>query len=292
MKLDIDQNGIICVDQIINESREYVHNFSWFNFSSYDKIVVAKHKKEIKLMNWKNIGDGMSVFCFLDRNEIIFEKINKIWFWLGFSLFQWFDEETWRKTFFLYKISENELEKINKFLNINWYDINLVKTEKWIFVNWNIDWRDNLNEWEFENIEILFSLLFSLTLIYWKLELKNSVLISAKIHIPLFGVNENKKDIFDNIVKKLSDKWIFLQKSIVNSNNWIVYQISIQDYELLCSFKNFCKDYVDIEKVQKYEYKNEISQILNDFVKEDNSFENGEDYLKKFSKWIIKLLNK
>jgi len=300
MKLNIDKNWIICVDEVINHTKEYSHNLSWFSFSSYDEMVIAKHKKEIKILNWKNIGDGMSVFCFVPREEIILQGLNKIsfkgytssWFSLWFGMFQWFDEQTWSKNHFLYKISEKELENINKFLNIDSKDIKLSKTDKWVFVNWEILSRENVDDNMLNDLDFLTSFLFSLTLIYWKLEVKNAELISAKIHVPLFWVHENKKDLFDKIVENLRQKWVFLQKSLVNSNSWIVYQISCQDYEILCSFRNLCKDFLSIEKVQKLEYKQEINQILNNFVKENPEFENSEEFIKKIQTWIIKTLNK
>lgn len=293
MKIGVGADWIVCAGEVINESREYSHILSWFSFSRHDTMVVAKHKKELKIINWKNIGDGMSVFYFLPRKEFVLETINQSWFSFAFGMFQWFDEETWKTNSFLYKVSEKELESIQNFLNINQQDLKLNKTEKWIFVEWKVLSWDAVWEKDLWDVDFVVSFLFALTLLYGIFEVKNKELISAKIHIPLFGVYENKKEFFDSMVDILKSKWIFLQKSIVVSNNWIVYQIACQDYEILNAFKNIWAWYVDVERVLKYEQIQEIKQQLNAFIVDYTGLENSREFSQQLQNdWIIKVLNK
>lgn len=282
MKIGVDSNWIVCVGAVLNETREYGHVLSWFSFSRCDTMVVARHKKELKIINWKNIGDGMSVFCFLPRKEVVVASIDQGWFSLGFGMFQWFDEETWKITNFLYKVSEKDIETIQQFLSIHPQDITINKTEKGIFVDGKIASWDSVGEEQLWNLDFVVSFLFALVLLYGKFEVKNQDLLSAKIHIPLFGVYENKKDFFDTLIDALKAKWIFLQKSIVESNNGIVYQIACQDYEILNAFKTMLVWSIDIQNVLKYEQTKEIQQSLQAFV---------EDAVQLHG-WIIKVLSK
>jgi hypothetical protein len=49
--------------------KKYQHNLSNYVVEDYDKTVFVRHKKEIKEVQWKDLGQNMNVFWVADRPE-------------------------------------------------------------------------------------------------------------------------------------------------------------------------------------------------------------------------------
>jgi hypothetical protein len=62
MKLVIDSNHLVCIENPnIPQTKEYTYNVGGYSFSDFDKGLVVLHKKDFKITNLKNLGDGMNV---------------------------------------------------------------------------------------------------------------------------------------------------------------------------------------------------------------------------------------
>ena len=185
MKILIDQSNILTIENPnIPKIKEYTNIASGYKFSDYDKWIIVYHKKEIKIINLKNLWDSMNVFYFTKRETLVEEHLNQDWFASAFGLFSGFDENSWKKYFFIPRMKESELKPLNENLDKLLIDIWLEKSDKWIVVNQeranNIPVVSFSNETERTNV---FSFLFWLVLIYGKIDTKNWEIIWIKIHL-------------------------------------------------------------------------------------------------------------
>lgn len=294
MKILIDQNNLLTIENPnIPKLKEYSNIASGYNFSDYDKWIIVYHKKQIKIINLKNLWDTMNVFWIKKRKPFIENKLDEDWFESAFGLFNWFDENTWKKYFFIPKIKESEFEILKKKLHKLAVDINLEKNEKGVCVSSLSDWDNKIPSAIINNgITSIFSFLFWLVLIYGKMDIKNWDLVSIKIHIPLFGQYIKYKEELDSLLKFLQEDGIFISRSIVQNKDWITYQISSSDYEFLWSLAYFYQSIEKIQKILKQEttenIKSELINFLeiNDLIPEDWK----EDVIAMIEDGIVKIL--
>jgi hypothetical protein len=295
MKILIDQSNILTIENPnIPKIKEYTNIASGYKFSDYDKWILVYHKKEIKIINLKNLWDSMNVFYFTKRETLVEEHLNQDWFASAFGLFSGFDENNWKKYFFIPRMKESELKPLNENLEKLLIDIWLEKSDKWIVVNQKegstkIPVVSFPNETERTNV---FSFLFWLVLIYGKIDTKNWEIIWIKIHIPLFGQYTKYKDELDEMIKNLQEDWIFLNSSIVQNGDGIIYQINSSDYELLWSFVNFYQSIEKIQKILKQEFTEKAKSDLLSFMDTNEQVpEDGKDeVIKMIEDGVMKLL--
>ena len=286
MKLTIDQNNLLVIENSnIPQSKEYNYNVGGYEFSSFDKWLVIYHKKQLKIINLKDLWEKMWVIMIWESNDDCEKKrldINSMN--NALKIFEWFDEDTWEKYNFLYKFTENKLEDLNKKLNLLWSKINLEKTSKWICCP--MDDEDSENE--------AMSFLFGLVLVYGSIDIKNWNLKSIKIQVPLFGTYREKSELLDMIVESISGENIFLKTSVQETNDGIVYQITSSDFELLQIFARF---YEPIEKwleISKYTDTLKIKEELMEFLNTNTEIptEWKSEVLNEIENWMIKILVK
>jgi len=286
MKILIDENNLLTIENPnIPKTKEYCYNVGGYNFCDFDKWVVVYHKNNFKIINLKDLGDKMAVIMVGEKDEELDElmiDINSVE--NALRLFKWFDEDTWKKYYFLHKFWEDKLENLKKKLKKVWSNIVIEKTRKGICCEYKED------DLEYDPI----SFLFWLYLLYWDFNVKNNDLKSIKIQIPLFWIHKENADIIDEVVGTLSDNWIFLKKHIQETSDGIVYQITSSDYELL---QIFAKLYEPIEKwlqISKYDDTLKIKEELMEFLKINKEIpsEWKEEVLKQIENGMIKILLK
>jgi len=253
----IDNNNILCLSTPTNQTKTYTHIVDNYKIEDYDKIIFAYHKKQIKEINFKDLGNNMSVFYIAQRTEQIKENLNKNSFINALNIFNGFNEETGETYAFLPKFPHKELDKTNEILNKLWINIQLKNTEKGIIIE-NLEKQESIDP---------ISTLFALVIFYWKFEIHNEDLKSAKIHIPLFGQYLSKKEDFDKTILQLQQKGVFIKNNEQETKDGTIYQIVINDYEILKSFANFLKPIEKIKEISKYNYmieaKTKILEHLN-----------------------------
>lgn len=289
MKILIDQNNLLTIDNPnIPKLKEYPNIASGYKFSDYDKWIVVYHKKEIKIVNLKNLWDSMNIFYITKRESLVKNHLDQNWFTAAFGLFNWFDENTGKKYSFVPRMKESEMKILNETLEKLWIDIILEKNEKGIVTKNSLDIDINIPV----ETEKIISFLFALILIYGKLDIKNEEIIWVKAHIPLFGQYSKYKDELDSMIKNLQDEWIFLSSSIVQNWDWIIYQINSSDYELLGSFVNFYQSVEKIQKILKQELAKKVKSDLISFIEINEQIPEDwkEDVLKIIEDGVIKLL--
>lgn len=291
MQLEIDQNNILSINHPeISNSKEYRNVVSGYSFSSTDKWILVYHKKQIKVVSLKNLWDNMSVFFVTPRPENIETKLNLESFLQALCVFKWFDEELGLQYYFFPRFPINEIEKTNWMLDKLSIDIQLQKTNKWVTIPYFVP--------NSEDIQSIYSFLFWLTILYGKLDIKKWDLISAKIHIPLYGWYLSKKEEIQDMVLSLQKNWIFININFSSNSEWEICQISIWDYEILASFANFYQSIEKIQEISKQDYvaniKSELIEYISNKLDSDlwRPVEAKEDIIKSIKTWTLKILTK
>ncbi len=215
--------------------------------------------------------------------EVIHDKlsgINK-----ALKLFQWFDEETGKKYYFIPGMGEREQEEKNTILKKLWTRFIIEKTTKGMLVS-GIEDDTNKDDilWYF----------FGLMVTYGKREGKNMELASIKIQIPLSGQHLVHEEILDANINILQNNGIFLKADKLKNNNGMVYQISSNDYELLEIYAQWYEAVEKFEKISKREFTKEMKIKLIEFIETNPEIpQDGRvEVLKQLKEWTIKLLTK
>ena len=275
-------------DEKLHTGKTYRHNFQWFDFEEENCIFYVWHKKEIKLIESKNLWSTMNVFFLKDWTLEVNELTNNIKDWIitACQIFNAFDEGNWWFYNFLPYFPTKSVEEKNELLKKLWLNIQLSNSPKWILIK-NNDWNDKIN---IENLDIEWKIwfLFGLTLLYWKFESKWEKLSAIKIQLPLFGQFLSIWDEIKNIQEKLQEKWIFIQISENIQWDKHIYEITSNDYELL---ENFAKLYLPVEnfsQITKREQAQEAIESLKSFL-----WKEGEsELIEKINNSCVKLLQK
>lgn len=265
MKLVVDQNNLITIEHPeIPKIKEYTYEVAWLRFSDWDKWMIVLHKKDFKIVNLKNLWDGMNV-VYIKNNDLWQLDIKQNCIQQAFGLFNSFDEVLWQQKYFF-----------------PWARTN---NESIAPVSCN---------WEFATSEEILSFFYWLILLYWKFESKWTELMSIKIQIPLFGQYLKYQESFDYLIKLLQRQWIFFKRDSLETNNWIIYQISSNDWESLGIFAKWHETIEKFEKITRKEFTEQMKAKLLAFLVSDSSIpENGKDQvLESIENWVLKFLIK
>lgn len=286
MKIQIDKNNLLTIfNENIPQTKEYTYSAGGYLFSDFDKGILVLHKKEWKIISLKNLWDTMSV-CYVTPRAEIQETLDTEWFDNWLWLFDSFNENTWKKQYFIPKFAEKNIRPINEILEKIGIQTRIEKTEKWCMIQWDIKPKEH--RWKYS------SFLFALALLYGKMDTKNGELTAVKIHIPLFGQFLKYEEQLDAIKKQLAEKWIFITTSSQKTNDGIIYQINCNDYELLTSWAKWYEPIEKFEKITKREFTQEMKRKLIDFITNNQEIpqEGKSEVLKQIEEWTIKLLTK
>jgi len=290
MKIEKDKNNLLTIfNENIPQTKEYTYHVSGYTFSDFDKWIIVLHKKERKIISLKNLGDNMSVVYIkkvgfsVQNTQIEGNKINE-----AMKLFQWFDENTGKKYYFIPWLWETQQEEKNNILKRLWTPYTIQKTTKGMIVE-GVE-EENKRE-SFENILIY---IFWLFLIYGKWERKNKELNAIKIQIPLSGQHLVHEENLDNIIKKIQENDIFLKTDKLTNKNGIVYQISSNDYNLLEIWAKWYEPVENFEKITKRDFTLEMKSKLLEFIQTNQEIpqEGKAEIIQEIEEWTIKLLTK
>jgi len=111
----LDQHNIICLWQTEQNPKIFDIQTNVYSFSSQDKTVLVYHKNQIKHMQLKDVSQKMILY-YLHKHPELALQIDAEAFSLAFSLFSWFDENTWESYSFLYKKWQQDLPFLSSVL--------------------------------------------------------------------------------------------------------------------------------------------------------------------------------
>ena len=279
---------IVKQDKKLYTGKTYRHNFQGFDFEEENCIFYVWHKKEIKLIESKNLWSTMNVFFLkdwiLEINELTYNI--RSWILSACQIFNAFDEENgWFYNFLPY-FPTKAIEEKNKLFQKLWLNIELSNSPKWVLIKNN----EKHGKITIEDLDIEWKIwfLFGLILLYGKFEKKWEKLSAIKIQLPLFGQFLSIWDEIKNTQKNLQDNWIFIQISENIQWDKHTYEITSNDYELL---EIFAKLYLPVEnfsQITKREQAQEAIEALKLFLTKEGESE----LLEKIDNSCVKLLQK
>ena len=288
MDTQIFENFLTKQDASLDTWRTYSHNFQWSNFESSNCIFYVWHKKEIKLINSKDLWSTMAVFFIKDsllKIDQLTENVKK-WIITACTIFSAFDEENWWTYNFLPYFQTKLIDEKNQLFEKLWLNILLKSSIKWVLLEKN-EW---VEKWDINSLnnEGKIGFLFGLVLLYGKFEVKGDKLSAIKIQLPLFWQYLTIWDQICDIQTELQKNWIFIQISENIQWDKHIYEITSNDYELL---DNFSKLYLPVEnftQITKREQAQEAVEALKAFL--DAEWES--DILSTIETSCVKILQK
>ena len=236
MKIAFDHNNILTlIDREIPQHKTYTYVLDNYQIESTDTLLFVYQKRAWKLINLKNLGDGMQV-AFSSKAPISTDSLtfDKDQFLNLLSLFQGFNEETWIKYHFLPFWNWDIVVLKGLLTTLNYPEINIEKTKGWTTISWL------KKTFLFpETAEDHLSFLFTLALIYGKFEGKDWNLKSIKIHLPLIWIQAQLEEKLINMCKNLQKIWLFIKRNTDHHAEKKIFQLQINDFELLTLFTSW-----------------------------------------------------
>ena len=286
MKILVDDNNILSIENTnIPRNKEYSYDVSGYSFSDFDKWIIVYHKKQFKIINLKDLWDKMWIILVwehddeYDEMELDIQSMES-----AMKIFDWFDENTGEKYYFLYKFGENKMNELQEKLIKLWSKIELKKTEKWIC----------LPLMDEELVYNPISFLFGLALVYWNLQIKDWDLKAIKVQLPLFGKYMDKQDIVDEALSVLAENGLYVNKNIQRTEDWIIYELTSSDFELLQHFARFYEPIEKWLKISKYDDVLNVKKELIEFIETNPEIpsEGKDEVLKTLEDGMIKIMVK
>ncbi len=263
MKIQFDENQLLSIyDEKLPQIRNYQYILDWYQIETTDRLIFAYQKRAWKLINLKNLGDGMQVAFSpktpLSINSLIFDKDQ---FLNILSLFQGFNEETWIKYHFLPFWNWDIVILKGLLTRLNSPEINIKKTKWWTIISWLT------KTFLFpEKAEDHLSFLFALALIYGKFEGKDWNLKSIKIHLPLIWIQAQLEEKLINMCKSLQKIWLFIKRNTDHHAEKKIFQFQINDFELLTLFASWNSLFKDLPQRNTQLISNQNTTIKNQLI--------------------------
>ena len=243
MKIAFDHNNILTlIDPDIPQHKTYTYVLDNYQIESTDTLLFVYQKRAWKLINLKNLGDGMQI-AFSPKIPISTESLDfqKDQFLNILSLFQGFNEETWITYHFLPFWNWDILLLKKLLTTLSSPEINIEKTKWWTIISWLT------KTFLFpETTEDHLSFLFALALIYGKFEGKDWNLKSIKIHLPLIWIQAQLEEKLINMCKNLQKSWLFIKRNTDHHAEKKIFQFQINDFELLTLFTSWNSLFKDL----------------------------------------------
>ena len=243
MKIQFDENQLLSIyDEKLPQLKNYQYILDWYQIETTDRLIFAYQKRIWKLINLKNLGEGMQI-AFSPKTSISTESLGfqKDQFLNILSLFQVFNEETWVKYHFLPFWNWDIIVLKGLLTTLNYPEINIEKTKWWTIISWL------KKTFLFpETAEDHLSFLFTLALIYGKFEGKDWNLKSIKIHLPLIWIQAQLEEKLINMCKNLQKIWLFIKRNTDHHSEKKILQFQINDFELLTLFASWSSLFKDL----------------------------------------------
>ncbi|MDR2540688.1 MAG: hypothetical protein LBD11_02660 [Candidatus Peribacteria bacterium] len=137
MQATLEKNHLLTIENpTLDTGRTYQQDFQGLKITEENKLFFVLHKKEIKLIELKNIGSTMGVFYI--RERALFDHMNLVpaYVHLAGEHFGGFDEETGERYHFLPYFSPQRVEETNKVLEQIGISFPLSHTTKGVVAPW------------------------------------------------------------------------------------------------------------------------------------------------------------
>jgi hypothetical protein len=131
-----DSNSLLCIeDETLDTGKTYQHNFQGYTISEKNKLFFVVHKKEIKLVELKNIGNTMGVVYLAHREKKTSFPLEKESFLVASQLFKGRDEQQGNYYCFLPYFSLKAITTTNTLLETLNIPFQLIISEKGVIIS-------------------------------------------------------------------------------------------------------------------------------------------------------------
>ncbi len=292
--LSIDENNFLCSDSAKGKEIDFSLRNKVLHL--FDKSILTFYKRKFVFRNLREISTWMNVFAFLLRDFWDIKEIDKEAFVCWLSIYQEFDEKKWKNQVYFYGFDKENLKLLDSIFSKMDIWIKIFQEQSFCWIDWNIPSFEQIHEKIFSwvekfQFEKIASFLFWLSLIYGDFDIKDDLLHSVKINIPLLGSLFWKEKIFLFLFDGLWDNYILNKIDFLSQKVGFLCQIVILDEEILQSFVNFLEK---LGIVNLGNWKKErivsFSKGIEKFVEQNWSFESELE--KYWQKWILKVWKK
>ncbi len=219
--------------------KEYTHMCQWALFTHTNFTLPVYHKREIKTIEWKDLGKKMSILY--AKNQPIkshtFNKESSKW---CLTWFQWFDEEKWSKYYFLHDVKTESFNNIQT-LYASIYGEDILTTHQWqLRIEHDLSAHEKSPD---ETLESDMSILYLVSKIYGKRDTREfneeEHLRSISIQCPLLFQNTHLIEWFNKMHQRLQKQGYFNTLSIMQHSEWSTIQYTINDDEIISVLASF-----------------------------------------------------
>lgn len=260
----IDNNWFLSLPSDISNPKLYTHTLGGQNIVQEDHLVLVWHKQQVKEMHWKDLGKTMELLALPKGSWTTMTTRSTM-----LTLFSGFDEKSWKDYYFFPKVHGEKLESLAASL----WALSLVDKDKWWF---------QLNDWvSSENTDALHQL-FILYHIAGKALIKWDSLLSIKIQLSLPVPFFSRKEIIDWLIHELQSVWYSIASYYSQQNNWWIYEITTNDYDILSYIQKHDKGLASVEKITTKELADQVRVLLMDQYPESKKIITSESKLKLF----------
>ena len=274
-------------DPALDTGKLYTHTLSWLQISEPNQLVFTLHKKEIKLIESKNLGSTMEVFALHQRK--VFEEMTFApeYARLACEQFLAFDEETGGKYAFLPYFPIKEVATLNDKLSQLQIPVSFAHSPKGVITT-DLALLDSPAD---TSIEQEISYMYMLTLLYGKFLAKGDQLNGIRIQIPLFGSYFWLQTNIEKRIATLHSHGIYLQSSLNRQGDKATLQISSSDWELLQIFAHWHAPFEAFASITKKEQMNHAKQLLLTFL-DTQPVQQKQEIKNLIETGVMKLLEK
>ena len=202
-----------------------------WNFRSRGKETFVFHKRQLKIMNIRDIGDGMRI-PFL-KNKSLLKKYDNtmVKFWM--SSYQWFDEKNGETKYYAYWAKSDTI----KWVNLVSEQLELwVELKEWKFVE--IQWWEHDSSFithviASQKLDDISSFLFGIALIYGNWSRIENSLSHVSVQLPLVDSLASLEDHLLKMIDIFFDNKLFMTYDYQDMKAGQLMQIHIDDHEIL-----------------------------------------------------------
>lgn len=230
MQIAFDQLWLLSrIDQSLPQLKSYRYKVNGWQFESKDKRIFVYYKRQWKRIQLKNFSEGMQVAYLTPSKTFTFER-NANFLANTLALFRGFDEETGQHYHFLPFFKKGS-DFLSSLIDKNQLSAQVLLDKG----STKLLSLQNSFQWPTKQAE-KFWFLFSLTLLYGKVDIKNETISSIKLHLPLLWASAQLEENFLSLIQEFQSIGIFITQSIHQQGEKKTMEFSSSDFELIDFF--------------------------------------------------------
>ena len=198
--ISLDSNHFLTLSDPLSTHKEYTLRAAGGIFTSFNKSVVIRHKKNYKAHDRNTVGSTMSLVACYDRPLMAVPTIRHDHIESVLSMFTSYDEQTGLKNHFFPFSHINKVRLANILFGTLEYE-SPIEEINYTFVHTGIEGAKKLEERT--ELGDIVCVLYLITILYGDLLIRMERLEAIKIYFPLFGQYRHYDTVITGMLEKL-----------------------------------------------------------------------------------------